>query len=116
MLNDTLRLAQIINCYDALTVPDILRRFHIAPSSYAKATVKLKNLSNPDDKDRLLDAKWIAHPTKVRGGASKVFLLGPGGSKLVKQNGGEIKRFEFGHTNELSKHNWHSIYVNRLLI
>ncbi|SRR5258706_15778097 len=116
MLNDTLTLVQVINTYDALLIDDIVRRFHLAEASYAKASRRLKSLSDPDDKDRLLDAKWIPHPTKLRGGPSKVYLVGPGGEKLLRAQGQEVKRFDFGHTNEVSKHNWHSLYVNKALI
>src|SRR5262245_12215617 len=114
MLSDELTLARTLNCYDALLIKQIGTRFGLSEKSYTGYSKVLAAYATTE----LLEAKWIPHPIKVRGGASVVYILGKRGKSLLRSEGlkDELKRFEFGHTAQLSKHNWHSLWVNWVLI
>lgn len=83
MLSDELLLVRELNCYDALLIKQIGRRFRLSDKSYTGYSKVLASYATTE----LLEAKWIPHPTKVRGGASVVYLVGKRGKALMRSNG-----------------------------
>jgi Replication-relaxation len=72
------------------------------------------------EKERLLEQLWIPHakPKNRKGGSSVVYILGQRGKALLRSEGfgDQIKRFEFGHETTISKHRWHSLWVNDIVV
>lgn len=116
MLNDELILVRLVNTYEALTIRQIGRRFHLSENSYTGYSKKLADYAKPDD--QLLDERWIPHPTSARGGAIKVYIVGKRGRALLKSHGihSEVKRARFQRNTSISKHNWHAFWVNDVLL
>ena len=112
MLSDTLTLVRAINRYDAMTIKQVGRYFHLADGSYTAYSQRLAKLAA----EKVLSRKWIPHPTMLRGGPLVVYILGPKGRELLRSHGDAVKRFDFGHGEEISKHNWHSLWVTDVLI
>lgn len=135
MLSDELMVAQTVNYLSAMTVEQMRRWCGFAEKSATKVSARLAELAEARairqaekdederklkelEKSRLLEQKIIPHPTKARGGVSAVYILGNRGKELLRHEGysDQIKRFEFGHKSSISKHNWHSLWVNDIIV
>jgi hypothetical protein len=121
MLSDTLQLVRIINCYDGMTIRQVMRRFRLAEGSYTDCSKRLAQLAQPVKSGRrpsgsILEQKVIPHPTKIRGGASAVYVVGSLGRALLQEHGDEVKRQKFERGTGISDHNWHSFWVNDIFI
>lgn len=121
---DLLETLKFVNQYDAVTIPQVGAYFGY--SSYTTLTEKLDRLSWPREEDlpfekkarnreirkRILEKRWIPHPTRLRGGPSLIYILGSTGQDKIEEAWIEVKRRDFGHGTVISEDNWHNINCN----
>lgn len=113
MLGDTLRLVRILNTYDALTIRSIMRRFGLSENSYTAASSRLLHLAKDE---KILEQNKIPNPFNMNSRPLLVYVVGPRGRELLRDHGDEVKRQKFERGIGISEHNWHSLWVNEILI